>query len=101
MFTGCTYQITIPALSLNSPQLFFPRFSFTADRRYAFRCTVTNGGGRNNSVVVALNIVSKPITANIIGGNRNVRVNLPLTLNASISRDPDAPEAGTMRLASL
>jgi len=97
VFSGITLSpevITVPVLSVSSPNLYFPRFSFQADRRYAFRCTVTNSQGNSNAIVVAMDITAKPLVGSIAGGDRNVRVDRPLLLNASTSRDPDAPELG-------
>jgi len=93
-------QITIPATSITSRTLYFPRFFFAhANRQYAFRCTVTSVDAAanttsSNSAVVALLITSRPLVAAIRGGDRVLSMDQPLVLNGTASRDPDAPEDG-------
>jgi len=62
---------------------------------------VTNSQGNSNTIVVVTNIVPKPIVASIQGGNRDVRLDRPMVLNGSLSRDPDDPTAGKSCLNSL
>ena len=67
-------------------------FSFNSTQSYTLQVVVIDRLGLNNTATTKIVVGQSPLVAAIDGGDRIVGVSEPLTLDASPSADPDAPD---------
>ena len=66
-------------------------FGFNSTQSYSLQVVVTDRLGLNNTATTKIEVGQSPLVAAIDGGDRIVGVSEGLTLDASPSADPDAP----------
>ena len=67
-------------------------FSFNSTQSYSLQVVVVDRRGLNNTATTKIVVGQSPLVAAIDGGDRIVGISEPLTLDASPSADPDAPD---------
>lgn len=96
-------SVTIPATSLSTQMFFIPRNTLQPGATYVFSVDVTdaNDPGRTSSADLKLTVLSSPLIAFIVGGDRGYSKAWSglLVLDGSASHDPDAAQDGVADLA--
>ena len=76
-------------------------FGFNSTQSYQLQVVVTDRLGLNNTATTKIVVGQSPLVAAIDGGDRIVGVSEGLTLDASPSADPDAPDDASGLLFAL